>query len=52
MRFDHLVKFAGRYWPAGSDVPIGEKVKTEKAPEEPERKPTKKTTKRKAEKAE
>lgn len=29
MKYDHLVKFNGEYYPAGADVPVGEPIKVE-----------------------
>lgn len=29
MKFDHMVKYKGEYYPAGTDVPVGNEIKVE-----------------------
>lgn len=36
MKYDHLVKFNGEYYPAGTDVPVGDEVKVELTDNVPE----------------
>lgn len=36
MKYDHLVKFNGEYYPAGADVPVGEPIKVELTDNVPE----------------
>lgn len=36
MKYDHLVKFNGEYYPAGADVPVGDPVSVEMTDDVPD----------------